>query len=81
MPRFSFWIMSPERKKKNQTKKKPQPTNKQKLKQRCGKMSLDYAEYARVLTTLLLKYVDTFISYNQRKSQLHQNKKKIKPFA
>lgn len=57
----------------------PQPAkNQEELKQRFSKMSLDYAEYVDVSTELLLKYVDTFISYNQRKCQLNKIKENLK---
>lgn len=57
----------------------PQPAkNQEELKQRFSKMSLDYAEYVDVSTALLLKYVDTFISYNQRKCQLNKIKENLK---
>lgn len=57
----------------------PQPAkNQEELKQRFSKMSLDYAEYVDVSTALLLKYVDTFISYNQGKCQLNKIKENLK---
>lgn len=77
VPRFSFWIATPEKNKtKHDNKSHNQQTNKKNLKQRCAKILLDYTEYVyfQVLTALLLRYVDTFITYNQRESQLLQNK-------